>query len=65
MSLFTISSTVFIPLLLSTEIEGKNDSNEGKSVLDLVKHSSRNDLIEIRDSAPVFPVPGHHRNIIG
>jgi len=65
MGLLTILSTVFIRLLLSTQTEWEDNSNEGKAVLDLVKHSARNDLREIRDSTPVFPVPGHYRNVSG
>jgi len=33
--------------------------------LDLIKHTARNDLREIGDSAPVFPVPGHYGNVSG
>jgi len=44
MGLLTILSTVFIRLLLSTQTEWEDNSNEGKAVLDLVKHSARNDL---------------------
>jgi len=65
MGLLNILPTVFIRLLLSTERELEDDSNEGKAVLDLIKHSARNDLREIGDNAPGFPVPGHYRNVSG
>jgi hypothetical protein len=65
MGLLTILPTVFIRLLLSTEREWEDGSNESRDVLDLIKHSARNDLHEIRDSAPVLHVPVHYRNVSG